>query len=267
MSLRRSKGHSTREASATPLDGRRQRGSLPAMIKVHKFGPAFGLPDLSPFVLKVETYLRLTDQKYDTVLGDLRKAPRGQLPLIEIDGKIVPDSTRIVESLESSRAEKLDAHLDASERAIALAFKSMLEEHLYFGLVFMRWATDDGWSALEPSLRDMLKGMGIPSLMHGIVTATVRKKTVERARKQGIGRAPRAEVVQECNEILDALAERLGSKAFFCGDRPTTYDATVYAFTRSALLPAFDNEVRRHAAGKKNLVDYAGRLEAKYWKS
>lgn len=30
-------------------------------IKLHKFGPAFGLPDASPFVVKLETYLRLTD--------------------------------------------------------------------------------------------------------------------------------------------------------------------------------------------------------------
>src|SRR5689334_6212303 len=62
----------------------------PTMIKVHKFGPAFGLPDASPFVHKVETYLRLTDQKYETVNADVRKAPRSQLPYIEVDGKKIP---------------------------------------------------------------------------------------------------------------------------------------------------------------------------------
>src|SRR5262245_9532165 len=104
------------------------------MIKVHKFGPAFGLSDASPFVMKVETYLKLTGQKYETVIADVRKAPRLQLPYIDIDGKLIPDSTSILEHLEAARSERLDAHLNARQRAVAQAFKSMLEEHLYFGL-------------------------------------------------------------------------------------------------------------------------------------
>ena len=236
------------------------------MIKVHKFGPAFGLPDASPFVMKVETYLRIAGQKYEVVTGDVRKAPRKQLPFVDIDGKVMPDSTAIVDYLEAARSEKLDAHLDASQRAVALAFKSMLEEHLYFGLLFMRWSTDDGWAVFEPSLRDMLGKMGVPSLLRGMVAGSARKYTMGRTAAQGIGRQPRAEVVGTCNKLVDALAEQLGDKAYFCGDRPTTYDATVYAFAAGALCPAFDNEVRKHAATKKNLVAYDDRLRAQYWK-
>ena len=44
------------------------------------------------------------------------------------------------------------------------------------------------------------------------------------------------------------------------------YDATVYAFVAELLCPAFDNEVRRHVASKKNLVDYEARIKEKYWK-
>jgi len=82
------------------------------MIKVHKFGPAFGLPDPSPFVTKLETYLRMTGQPYEAVTGNVPKAPRGHLPLIEIDGKIVTDSTAIIDQLEAARSDKLDARLD-----------------------------------------------------------------------------------------------------------------------------------------------------------
>src|SRR5580692_1652824 len=128
------------------------------MIKLYKFGPAFGLPDGSPFVMKVETYLRLSGQKYETVVADVRKAPRQQLPYVDVDGKIIPDSTAIVDHLEAARAEKLDARLGAKERAVGLAFKSMLEEHLYFGVLFMRWKTEDGWAVFEPYLREALGG-------------------------------------------------------------------------------------------------------------
>ena len=235
-------------------------------IKLHKFGPAFGLPDASPFVCKVETYLRMTGQKYEPVNADVRKAPRSQLPVLDLDGKLIPDSTAIIDALEARRAEKLDAHLDVKERAVALAFKSMLEEHLYFGLLFMRWACDDGWAVFEPSIREMLGSMGVPSLMRGMVVKSARKYTVERTRIQGVGRKPRAEVVAMCSEILDALSVQLGDRKYFCGDRLTTHDATCYSFALGVLCPAFDNEVRKHAVSKKNVVAYVDRLKEQYWK-
>jgi glutathione S-transferase len=236
------------------------------MITVYKFGPSFGLPDASPFVMKVETYLRITGQKYETKVGDVRKAPRAQLPYVEVDGKIVPDSTAIVDMLEGERSDKLDARLDDAQRAVGLAFKSMLEEHLYFAVLMMRWATDDGWSVFEPTLREMLGAMGIPGLVRGLVANAARRQVVGRTRTQGIGRQPRAQVVGAATRIIDAFAQQLGDGPFFFGDEPTTYDATAYAFVAGILCPAFDNEVLKHARTKNNLVAYEERLKEKYWK-
>ena len=236
------------------------------MIKVHKFGPAFGLPDASPFVSKVETYLRLTGQRYETVTADVRKAPRKQLPFVDVDGTIIPDSTKIIDFLEAKRADKLDAHLDARQRAVALAFKTMLEEYLYFGVLFMRWSTDDGWTVFEPTLREMLGKMGIPGLLRGMIAGKARTQVTQRGASQGMGRKPRAEVVATCGQMLDALSDHMGDSTFFCGDKPTTYDATVYAFVAGVLCPAFDNELRKHAATKKNLVAYEERIRSRYWK-
>jgi glutathione S-transferase len=237
------------------------------MIKVHKFGPAFGLPDASPFVVKVETYLRLSGQKYETVTADVRKAPRGQLPFVDVDGKIVPDSTAIVELLESARPEKLDAHLTAPQRAVGLAFKSMLEEHLYFALLVVRWATDEGWAVFEPNLREMLAKMGVPSLLRGMVAKRARKQVVGRGRAQGVGRQPLPELVATSNKQLDALAEQIGDGPYFWGDKPTTLDATAYAFVGTFLCSAFDNDIHKHLVKTKNLVAYHDRINAKFWQS
>ena len=236
------------------------------MIKVYKFGPAFGLPDASPFVMKLETYLRITAQKYEAISGDVRKAPRKQMPYVDVDGKIVPDSEAIVEMLEAARSEKLDAHLDAGQRAVAVAFRSMLEEHLYFGVLYMRWVTDDGWTVFEPSLREMLGNFGVPGLMRGIVAKSARKQVTNRVYTQGLGRQPRTELVGNCIKMIDALSEQLGDRQYFCGDKPSTYDATVYAFTAGLLCPAFENELLKHSKTKKNLVSYADRLKDQYWK-
>jgi glutathione S-transferase len=60
--------------------------------------------------------------------------------------------------------------------------------------------------------------------------------------------------------VLDATAEELGDRPFFLSEQPSSYDATVYAFAAGVLCPAFDHAVRRHAAGKANLVAYERRL-------
>ncbi|HEY4122199.1 MAG TPA: glutathione S-transferase family protein [Byssovorax sp.] len=237
------------------------------MIKLHKFGPAFGLPDASPFVMKVETYLRLTEQPYEVVTGDVRKAPRKQLPVVEIDGERVPDSSAIVERLEAKRGHKLDAHLDAKQRAVGLAFKSMLEEHLYFCVLYFRWQEDDGWVVFEPTLRELLAAGGVPGFLRGIIAKSARKQVIGRVKTQGVGRKPRAEVVADATHILDALSDHMGDSPWFAGAEPSSYDATVYAFVAGALCPAFANEMHAHAAKKANLVAYAERVRSKYWKS
>jgi hypothetical protein len=166
----------------------------------------------------------------------------------------------------SRSSDKLDEHLDVRQRAIGTADRSMHEEHLYFGILHMRWATDDGWAVFEPALCEMLGRMGVPGVLRGIVCGQARKQTIERAHKQGIGRRPRVEVVAACQQLLDALSVQLGDGPFLFGAQPTTYDATAYAFTLGTLCPAFDNEVRKHAASKPNLVAYEKHMKEKYWK-
>ena len=73
------------------------------MLTVYKFGPAWGTPDISPFVVKLETYLRLAGIPYDTKPGDPRKAPKRKIPYIVDDGTVVGDSRFIVEHLETKR--------------------------------------------------------------------------------------------------------------------------------------------------------------------
>ena len=65
------------------------------MIKLVQFYPALGVRSLSPFCLKLETYLRLAGIDYEVVRSnDARRAPKGKLPYI-IDGDLtIGDSAR-----------------------------------------------------------------------------------------------------------------------------------------------------------------------------
>ncbi|HEY8039453.1 MAG TPA: Tom37 metaxin N-terminal-like domain-containing protein, partial [Polyangiaceae bacterium] len=109
------------------------------MLTVYKFTPAWGLPDISPFVLKLETYLRMAGIEYESKPGDPRKAPKQKLPYVEHDGKLLGDSRFVIDHLESTRGAPLDGRLGPRERAIAQAYRSMIEEHLYFVILYQRW--------------------------------------------------------------------------------------------------------------------------------
>jgi hypothetical protein len=72
----------------------------PFMIKLYGYGPAWDFPDCSPFVTKVDCYLRMVALPYTLVpwhaLQDLQKAPKGKFPCIEDRAKKIADSAFII---------------------------------------------------------------------------------------------------------------------------------------------------------------------------
>ena len=107
--------------------------------------PSFGPRNVSPFCLKVGmalTYLRLKFD-YETE-RDPRKAPKGKLPYLVIDGERIADSELIFERLNTMTQGKLYAGLTPEEKATGLALSRLAEDHLYWMGVASRWL-DDKW--------------------------------------------------------------------------------------------------------------------------
>ncbi len=101
------------------------------MITLYGFGPAFGLPDPSPFVTKVDVLLKMAGLEFRTDANGFRKAPKRKLPYIDDGAILVADSTFIRWHIEKKYGFDFDAGLSAEQRAVAWAFEKMAEEHLY----------------------------------------------------------------------------------------------------------------------------------------
>ena len=121
-------------------------GRMPAMITLNGFGPAFGLPDPSPFVTKVEVLLKMAGLEFRTAANGLRRAPKRKLPYIDDGGTIIADSTFIRWHIEEKYGFDFHRDLPSEERAVAWAFEKMAEEHLYWAIVHSRWM-DNGQGA------------------------------------------------------------------------------------------------------------------------
>lgn len=237
-----------------------------AMITLHTFVPGWGLPDMSPFVIKVATYLRMAGFEYRTVVSDSRKAPKGKFPFIECDGQVVCDSSLIVQHLESRTVASLDAGLDARSRAVAASFRALIEEHTYFLRLFRVWCEPTGWARYRPVLREYSKRIGVPALAFPVVAALVRRDVRRRCWGQGVGRHSVAEINATNIAHVKAVADWLDDQLFFLGSGPTTIDATVFAFMATELWSSFDGPVRDYARSRPNLVAYCERIRDRYWK-
>lgn len=91
-------------------------------VTLYQFPAAFGLPNASPFCMKIETYLRMTGIDYTPRYGMYQlRAPKKKLPYIKDGERVVADSHLIIDYLKSTRGDPLDAALTPAERACASA--------------------------------------------------------------------------------------------------------------------------------------------------
>ena len=229
------------------------------MITLHQYRPAFGLPNPSPFCMKVETYLRMAriEFRLDNDASPMR-APRKKLPFIDDDGRVIADSALIIEHLKATRGDPLDGHLTAGQRSLALAFRRLIEEHLYWCGIYSRFVEDAGWALIRPAFFG-----GLPPLVCSILPPIARRMMAREAWQQGVGRHGAEEVYAMGCEDLDALSEFLASKSYFLGEQPTSLDATAYAFLANYLWAPIEFPLKRHGLSLGNLDGYCKRMKAR----
>jgi glutathione S-transferase len=230
------------------------------MITLYTFGPHFGLPDPSPFVMKAEMLLKLSGLPYQARVRGLRGAPKGKLPYIDDDGAIVADSTLIRMHLEKKHGIEFDRGLSARDRGTAWAVDKMLEDHFYWLLVYWRWM-DDANFARGP--RQFFERA--PAIVRPLVEAMVRRSVRRSLHAHGIGRHSEAETTAMAARAIASLAEILGDNRYFLGAEPCGADATVFAFVAGAQTPTFESPLRAEIARFANLAAYRDRMMNQYF--
>ncbi len=232
------------------------------MIVLHTFGPALGLPDPSPFVMKTMIHLRMAGVEYEVRRGmaSLQRSPRHKLPFIEDKGRAIADSTLIREYLEEAYGIDFDAGYDARDRAIAYSVQKMLEESAYFAAVHRRWVRPEGWEVIR---REML-GV-IPPALRWLIAPRIRNKVRQQLIAQGTGRMTDSEIDMIAERAARAVADILGDNPYLLGERPSAADATVLALLLAGSSSLFPGPIRDSIVGRANLLAYRDRLKAQYF--
>lgn len=233
------------------------------MIELYKFGAQDTLPDPSPFCVKVETYLRMTKTPYESHSGMayLKKSPKNKLPYIKENGEIIADSSFIFRHLEQKSETPLNGHLSDEQKAIAHSMCKMIDENLYWTVVYARWILDHNWVILK----EMLLG-SIPFPLNIFVPNLIRKGVLKSMKGHGIGRHSAAEIAEIGAWDLQALSDFLGDKPYFFGEQPSTLDAAAFGvLSQMILTDRFSAPVFDRARDMKNLVDFTHRIKDQYF--
>lgn len=233
------------------------------MIKLYQYDPAFGLPNASPFCMKLETWLRMAGLPFEipvATLRDLRQAPKGKMPYVEDQGRTLADSTFIIDYFKATYGDRLDAWLSAEQRAIALAFQRLIEENLYWALVHTRWLEPQGWERTRIAFFAKL-----PLPLKWIVPALARRGLMKEMHGHGMGRHSEAEIHAIGKRDITALADFLGDKPYFMGTEPCSLDATVYAFLANLVWAPVESVLKQHTIQYPQLEAYCLRMRGRYY--
>jgi Glutathione S-transferase N-terminal domain len=149
------------------------------MITLYTFGPAFGLPDPSPFVTKAETLIRMAGLRYRTNTEGFSKAPKRKLPYIDDEGKRIADSTFIRWHIEKKYGFDFDRGLSPEQRATAWAFEKMAEDNLYWTLVHAGGRVMRTSTRVRHSFFGKCRRQCVRSRWHSIRTAAERRDNLK----------------------------------------------------------------------------------------
>lgn len=230
------------------------------MLKLFQFHPVFGVRNLSPFCLKLETYLRMTGVEHEVVWATgARNAPKGKLPYIEDGDRVLADSDLIIEDLIGRFGDRLDGTLDSMLKAQSLAWRKLCEDSLIYPILFSRWIDPAGW-ALMQHLFDP-----VPEAKRALVASTQQESVRQRLAAQGMGAHSREEIYAFGLGYLAAIETRLGASPYMLGAKPTRLDATAYGFLANLVDTNFDNPLNHKARNTRSFVAYCQRMKHRYF--
>lgn len=225
-----------------------------------QFPRRLGVPNASPFCVKLELWLKLAGIPYrvrDEAMPF--KAPKKKIPYIVENGKEIGDSTLIIEHLARTRGIDLDAGLTDKERGLDQAVWGMCDERLYWLGVWDRWL-GPGWPVVSDAFFGAMSGP-----MRPFMKAFAQRAIKKQLWAQGTGRHSPDEILGMAKRDIAALAAIVGDGPYVHGDQIRSIDAVVYAYVVNLTEFRIDTPMTEAARAHANLVAYARRITETYF--
>jgi glutathione S-transferase len=229
-------------------------------IRLFQFPPMFGVPNVSPFCCKMETWLRIAGLPYEVVnTPDPRKGPRKKLPFIEDGGVRIADTALIIAHLVRTRGVDPDAGLTDAQRATALLVQRTLEEHYAFVAAYTHLVREDGQKHTRARFN------AIPGFIRPFVANAVLKQVKALLWHQGLLRHTDADILESGVRDWEAVLAVMSDGPYFLGDRATNIDATVFGTLATTVFTPIESPIRDFLRSRPGIMAYAERMRAQFF--
>lgn len=224
--------------------------------------PWIGFGQLSPFVLKTETYLRLTNTPYVRIsTTDPNVSQTGRLPTMIYNGEEVPDSQYINEFIAKERQPTLDEGLTSEQHAIGHAVRRVMENSVWNN---ERCIMVDNTPKVTEFVKEQL---ALPEAIVKGVLNGFRKQIISTLNTMGNGDLTDEQYHAEYLKDIQSIETFLGDKKFVVSDeKPTSYDCNAYTILKFTQRIHDEMEVRNcpaanHFAESEALKSYVKRMD------
>lgn len=229
------------------------------VVYLYQFYRIKCIPSISPFALKLETWLRLKKIKYESFEGTVFSRGGGQVPFIELNGVEVFDSNIIIPYLAQHFGME-DEFPNEECGGAAHAAMRMLDQHTVYSYFWYRYV--EHW-------RDEffpLWTFPIPGFVRVILRYMQPKGNRKKGWTIGHGRLKTDQIYSLGMADIKALSKLLGEKAFLGGEAMTTADCCAFGHLSQMLEIPLKHPFKPFIEDQcANLVPYAERMKAKIW--
>jgi len=235
-------------------------------VYLYQFARCPTIPSVSPFCLKVETWLRMVGIKYENVDHKMRyKSKKGQLPFVEVNGKEIADSDIIIRELSQHFDKSLDEGLTPDQRNISHAFESMLNNHTSWVVRWWRYNNPDEFiRAAQMDIKRTLNSR-LPKGLLNLFFKWGFKSNIKQAIGHGLGRHTSEEIYDFGKSDLKALSEYLVEKDYFFGKEPHLLDCVAFAHLCQFVYVPFAEMKEWMETETPNLVAFVEKMKNRYW--
>eukprot|EP01083_Nonionella_stella_P016781 46844_1 len=233
-------------------------------------------PHPSPACAKMIAYFEYN--KIDYILD--HKMPSHphttKAPWITYRNEHVPDSNMIIKYIASNKSLNnidMDHHLNKLQKATSNAFKALIEDCLYFIILYRRWCTEENSNVYIPMLLQNVK-MRIPSILKSFIASKIRQTIIDMTWAQGTSRLQANDIYEKGEEVVESVLTCMGDNKFFFGDKLSSVDLSIYGHIGGMYQVPFtwNGNTNKTLPFRKEINDYMKRIEMecygelRYWK-
>lgn len=233
----------------------RPREPVPKDVVVHH-QPSRGpfAPSLTPFSLKLETFLRMANVPYTNVHDSFKnRSSKGKMTWIEYNGEEIADSELCIDYIKDKFQVDVNSDYTPEQLASGFMVQKMVEDHLYWTLILYRYV-------YEGALR-----LSAYRSFSFLFRYMAKWKVLKDSKAHGIGRHSQNEVNALMTRDLENLSNYLGTKKFLLGEHPSQVDCSVFGMLSQFYWHGFGDPTEETIKKFPNLCQYCERMKTEFW--